>query len=91
MEYFTSILKGMNNTVPVSFTYTYETSDAAVDNADAYTYLKKVAKKECGNNFQELKITHNSITLAQYNAIVNGVFEKEDVSDVPDVFRDLPE
>lgn len=82
MEYFTSILKGMNNTVPVSFTYTYETSDTAVGNADAYTYLKKVAKKECGDDFVEITIEHNSITLSKYEQIVNGIFEIEDVSDI---------
>lgn len=82
MEYFTSILKGTKNNVPVTFTYTYETSDAILGNTDAYVYLKKVAKKECGNDFNEISIEHNSITLSKYNQIINGVTEIEDVDDI---------
>lgn len=82
MEYFTSILKGTKNNVPVTFTYTYETLDSLTGNTNAYTYLKKVAKKECGNNFNEMSIEHNSITFSKYNQIVNGVIEIEDVDDI---------
>lgn len=82
MVYFISVLSGTKNGVPVTFTYTYETLDNVTGNADAYTYLKKVAKKECGNDFVEITIEHNSITLSKYNQIVNGIFEIEDVSDI---------